>query len=92
MSVPNDFDIDSLLAQLLAGSGRPATPETMLGLTCQLNPDDLLAVGDYQSATGFDADGNFTLTMSTPREPLGAIKLSRDQVVQLRDFLTSKLV
>lgn len=70
---------------------RPDTPKTMLGLNCALDPDDMIVIGDIRSETGFNAQGNMTLMVSTPTRPLGGVQLTREQVVQLRDFLNKKL-
>lgn len=70
---------------------RPPCPDTMLGLSCSMDPRDMIAVGDVYSETGFNERGNMTLVISTPTRPLGAVEITREQAKALRDFLNKKL-
>lgn len=70
---------------------RPPIPDTMIGLSCAMAPEEMIAVGDAYSKTGFNERGNMTLVISTPTAPLGAVEITKEQAKALRDFLNSKL-
>lgn len=98
MMLQSDDPRAQQLAQTLAielgqpvPGGRPPLPETMIGLDCAEGDGMMLAVGDLYSETGFNEAGTMTFMVNSPERPYGGVCLTREQVVQLRDYLTEKL-
>ena len=74
------------------GAERPDLPDTMFGLTCQVDRNDEIAFGDVYSATGFSKDSELmTIMVTKPDRPMGGVAITKDQARQLRDWLSSKV-